>query len=129
MNAHTCYGKAFRYLPRCREAACRRRIVQRSSGRDDEDWGYWWRSSRSDAWILQHAPREGDPCGTVYAVDVEPLMLDHIRKRALDEGLKNAVTVQASGTRPNLPKPAQSQAMTRAPSWGRAKHVRTHLWT
>ena len=49
-----------------------------------------------------------------------PLMLDHIRKRALDEGLKNVVTVQASGTRPNLPKPAQSQAMTRAPSWGRA---------
>ena len=45
------------------------------------------------------------PGGTVYAVDVEPSMLDHIRKRALGEGLKNVVTLQASGTSPNLPKP------------------------
>jgi ubiquinone/menaquinone biosynthesis C-methylase UbiE len=45
------------------------------------------------------------PAGTVYAVDVEPSMLDHIRKRALGEGLKNVVTVQANGTSPNLPKP------------------------
>jgi cyclopropane fatty-acyl-phospholipid synthase-like methyltransferase len=43
--------------------------------------------------------------GTVYAVDVEPSMLDHIRKRALGEGLKNVVTLKASGTSPNLPKP------------------------
>jgi cyclopropane fatty-acyl-phospholipid synthase-like methyltransferase len=45
------------------------------------------------------------PGGTVYAVDVEPSMLDHIRKRALGEGLKNVVTLQASGTSANLPKP------------------------
>jgi ubiquinone/menaquinone biosynthesis C-methylase UbiE len=45
------------------------------------------------------------PAGTVYAVDVELSMLDHIRKRALGDGLKNVVTLQASGTSPNLPKP------------------------
>ena len=45
------------------------------------------------------------PAGTVYAVDVEPAMLDHIRKRALGDGLKNVVTLQASGTSPDLPKP------------------------
>jgi ubiquinone/menaquinone biosynthesis C-methylase UbiE len=45
------------------------------------------------------------PAGTVYAVDVEPSMLDHIRKRALGDGLRNVVTLQASGTSPNLPKP------------------------
>lgn len=43
--------------------------------------------------------------GTVYAVDIEPSMLDHIRKRALGEGLKNVVTLEASGTSPNLPRP------------------------
>jgi ubiquinone/menaquinone biosynthesis C-methylase UbiE len=45
------------------------------------------------------------PGGTVYAVDVEPSMLDHIRKRALGDGLKNVVALQASGTSPNLTKP------------------------
>jgi ubiquinone/menaquinone biosynthesis C-methylase UbiE len=45
------------------------------------------------------------PAGNVYAVDVEASMLDHIRKRALGEGLKNVVTVQASGTSANLPEP------------------------
>jgi SAM-dependent methyltransferase len=32
-------------------------------------------------------------------------MLDHIRKRAAGEGLKNVVAVRASATSPNLPKP------------------------
>jgi ubiquinone/menaquinone biosynthesis C-methylase UbiE len=45
------------------------------------------------------------PAGTVYAVDVEPSMLDHIRKRALGDGLENVITLQASGTSPNLPRP------------------------
>ena len=45
------------------------------------------------------------PRGTVYAVDVEPSMLEHIRKRAIGERLSNLITVQASGTSPNLPKP------------------------
>ena len=44
------------------------------------------------------------PQGTVYAVDIEPSMLAHIRKRALGEGLKNVITVQATGTSPSLPK-------------------------
>jgi ubiquinone/menaquinone biosynthesis C-methylase UbiE len=45
------------------------------------------------------------PRGTIYAVDIERSMLEHIRKRAIAEGLKNVVTVQASDARPNLPKP------------------------
>jgi ubiquinone/menaquinone biosynthesis C-methylase UbiE len=45
------------------------------------------------------------PGGTVYAVDVEPSMLDHIRKRAHGEHLKNVITVQANSSSPNLSKP------------------------
>jgi SAM-dependent methyltransferase len=43
--------------------------------------------------------------GTVYAGDIEPAMLDHIRKRAHAEHVLNIVTVQASPERPNLPVP------------------------
>jgi len=43
--------------------------------------------------------------GMVYAVDVEPSMLEHIRKRAAGEHLQNVVTVHASGASPNVPKP------------------------
>jgi SAM-dependent methyltransferase len=46
---------------------------------------------------------EAAPGATVYAVDVEPSMLAHIRKRTVGKGLKNVVTVQASSTSPNLP--------------------------
>ena len=46
------------------------------------------------------------PAGTVYAVDVEHAMLEHIRKRATAEGLKNLEPVHATSTSPNLPKPA-----------------------
>ena len=45
------------------------------------------------------------PRGIVQAVDVEPSMLEHIRKRAAGDRLANVTTVQASGTSPNLPKP------------------------
>ena len=45
------------------------------------------------------------PRGIVYAVDIEPSMLEHIRKRAIGAGLENVVTVQAGGSGPNLPKP------------------------
>ena len=45
------------------------------------------------------------PRGLIHAVDVEPSMLEHIRKRAAGERLANVTTVQASGTSPNLPKP------------------------
>ncbi len=45
------------------------------------------------------------PRGIVYAVDVEPSMLEHIRKRAAGDHLQNVVTVQASSVSPNVPKP------------------------
>ena len=45
------------------------------------------------------------PRGLVYAVDIEPAMLEHVRKRSAAEHLANVVTVQASGTSPTLPKP------------------------
>jgi ubiquinone/menaquinone biosynthesis C-methylase UbiE len=45
------------------------------------------------------------PRGTVYAVDVEQAMLDHIRKRAGAEKLANVTTVLAAASGPNLPKP------------------------
>ena len=43
--------------------------------------------------------------GTVYAVDIEPSMLEYIRKRAETERLPNVVTVLAETTGPSLPKP------------------------
>jgi SAM-dependent methyltransferase len=43
--------------------------------------------------------------GTVYAVDIEPAMLEHIRTRAASEHLANIVTVQAGATSAKLPKP------------------------
>ncbi len=46
------------------------------------------------------------PRGVVYAVDIEPTMLEHVRKRAAAEHLGNVITIQASTTSPNLPKPA-----------------------
>jgi predicted methyltransferase len=48
------------------------------------------------------------PSGTVYAVDVEPAMLDHIRKRATTEHLANITTVQAAPDSPMLPKPVDA---------------------
>jgi FkbM family methyltransferase len=45
------------------------------------------------------------PDGVVYAVDVEPAMLQHVRKRAEAAGLKNIVPVHAASASPNLPKP------------------------
>ena len=43
------------------------------------------------------------PRGKVYAVDIEPAMLEHIRTRAADEKLANIVPVLASATSTNLP--------------------------
>jgi ubiquinone/menaquinone biosynthesis C-methylase UbiE len=45
------------------------------------------------------------PKGTVYAVDVEPKMLEFLRKRAQTEHVTNVVPVQATASSPNLPKP------------------------
>ena len=44
------------------------------------------------------------PRGTVYAVDIEPRMLEHIRKRAETAGLANVVTVEGDAVGPRLPK-------------------------
>jgi ubiquinone/menaquinone biosynthesis C-methylase UbiE len=41
----------------------------------------------------------------VYAVDVEPSMLDHVRHRAMLAGLTNVATVKADADRTNLPEP------------------------
>ena len=41
----------------------------------------------------------------IYAVDVEPSMLEHIKKRAAHEGLANITTVLAGPDRTNLPEP------------------------
>jgi ubiquinone/menaquinone biosynthesis C-methylase UbiE len=40
----------------------------------------------------------------VYAVDIEPTMIAHLRHRAMLEGLNNVVAVQASADRSNLPE-------------------------
>jgi SAM-dependent methyltransferase len=45
------------------------------------------------------------PRATVYAVDVEPSMVDYIRQRAAGEGLTNVVPVLADASTPKLPRP------------------------
>jgi ubiquinone/menaquinone biosynthesis C-methylase UbiE len=41
----------------------------------------------------------------VYAADIEPSMVDYVRKRAEKEGLKNVVAVLAAVDKANLPQP------------------------
>ena len=41
----------------------------------------------------------------VYAVDIEPSMVEYVKQRAVREGLKNVVAVQAGADRTNLPEP------------------------
>jgi ubiquinone/menaquinone biosynthesis C-methylase UbiE len=41
----------------------------------------------------------------VYAVDIEPSMLEHIDRRAKSSGLTNVVTVKADADRTNIPEP------------------------
>ena len=48
------------------------------------------------------------PKGTVYAVDVEPKMLEFLRQRAQTEHVSNVVPVQAAASSPNLPKPVDA---------------------
>jgi cyclopropane fatty-acyl-phospholipid synthase-like methyltransferase len=46
------------------------------------------------------------PAGiAVFAVDVEPAMIDHLKKRAAAEKADNLTTVLAGATSPNLPEP------------------------
>ena len=47
----------------------------------------------------------------VYAVDVEPSMLEHIRHRAASEGLKNVVPILAAADRTKLPEPVDVALM------------------
>jgi ubiquinone/menaquinone biosynthesis C-methylase UbiE len=42
---------------------------------------------------------------TVYAVDIEPSMVKYLTSRAVKEGLKNVVPVQAGADSPHLPVP------------------------
>ncbi|MCA1585137.1 MAG: methyltransferase [Acidobacteria bacterium] len=42
---------------------------------------------------------------TVFAADIEPAMVDHLKKRAASEQLTNVVPVLAGTASPNLPKP------------------------
>jgi SAM-dependent methyltransferase len=48
------------------------------------------------------------PQGTVYAVDIEPAMLEFIRKRATTDDVTNVVTVKADASSPNIPKPVDA---------------------
>jgi ubiquinone/menaquinone biosynthesis C-methylase UbiE len=41
----------------------------------------------------------------VYAVDIEPSMVNYLRERAAKESLHNMIAVQAAADRPNLPEP------------------------
>jgi len=41
----------------------------------------------------------------VFAADIEPAMVEYLRKRAMSEHLKNVVAVLAGAGSPNLPKP------------------------
>jgi ubiquinone/menaquinone biosynthesis C-methylase UbiE len=41
----------------------------------------------------------------VYAVDIEPAMIEHLRHRMTAEGLTNAIAVQAAAEATNLPEP------------------------
>jgi ubiquinone/menaquinone biosynthesis C-methylase UbiE len=45
------------------------------------------------------------PRGMVYAVDIEPSMLEHVKKRAATAGLGNITTVLANADGANLSKP------------------------
>ena len=45
------------------------------------------------------------PGGTVYAVDIEPKMVEHLKTRAAGEKLTNVTPVLASATSPNLSTP------------------------
>ena len=45
------------------------------------------------------------PGVSVFAVDVEPAMIDHLTKRAANEKLSNVTPVLAAANTPNLPEP------------------------
>ena len=57
-------------------------------------------------WFTIQLARRVGPNGHVYAEDVQPQMLEAIRRRVLREGLANVESVLGTVTDPNLPKGA-----------------------
>jgi predicted methyltransferase len=54
-------------------------------------------------WFTTRLARRVGPNGMVYAQDVQPQMLQAIRRRVQREGLRNVTTVLGVGSSPNLP--------------------------
>ena len=54
-------------------------------------------------WFTIRLARRVGPNGVVYAQDVQPQMLDAIRRRVAGEGLRNVQTRLGKGSTPNLP--------------------------
>ena len=48
---------------------------------------------------------ENTPARIVFAVDIEPAMVDYVRQRATEAGLEQVVGVVADPSSPNLPEP------------------------
>jgi predicted methyltransferase len=55
-------------------------------------------------WFSTRLARRVGPNGMVYAQDVQPQMLQAIRRRVQREGLQNVRTVLGEGSSPNLPR-------------------------
>jgi SAM-dependent methyltransferase len=54
-------------------------------------------------WFTIHLARRVGPNGIVYSQDVQPQMIEAIRRRVLREGLQNVQTRLGVGSDPNLP--------------------------
>ena len=54
-------------------------------------------------WFTTRLARRVGPQGVVYAQDIQPQMLQAIRRRVQREGLQNVRTVKGEGSSPNLP--------------------------
>jgi ubiquinone/menaquinone biosynthesis C-methylase UbiE len=54
-------------------------------------------------WFTVRLARRVGPTGVVYAEDVQPQMIESIRRRVEREGLKNVRTVHGTATDPRLP--------------------------
>ena len=55
-------------------------------------------------WFTIHLAQQVGPNGVVYAQDVQPEMLESIRRRVRREGLRNVETRLGVGSSPNLPE-------------------------
>jgi predicted methyltransferase len=55
-------------------------------------------------WFTIHLANRVGPKGVVYAQDVQPEMLESIRRRVSREGLRNVETRRGLGSSPNLPE-------------------------